>query len=468
MRKTTVLVLSAALALAAGGPGPATAAPRVGGGTSDSNGGGTSDFNGDGYDDLAVGAPGSTVAGVAAAGLVAVAFGSADGLSQDRDVLSQADADVPGEATASARFGTALSAADFNGDGFDDLAVGAPADGVGGSVTVFFGGVDGLGDATAVTGTWHLGTALTAADLDGDGRPELVATETPNNFGRIRRFTVAEGATTLVPTADDSAYGLSALAAGDVDHDGDDDLVALFTQVGGSYSYAYFPGSPAGLATADRVVRTYDGGADLAVGDLDADGFADLVVGRPQEQFGQPLGGEVAVWYGTADGLGDAPGALIGQDSPGVPDAAEEYDQFGSSVAIGDTTGDGYPELAIGAQQETVGALSAAGAVTVLAGGADGFADGRWLTRGVDGVPGTAHAKDAFGWMLLFGDYDGDGHADLAATAIGENPAPGWPYYGDGSVTVVPGAGSSGAGVLTSASFGRSGSLARFGWALGR
>jgi hypothetical protein len=465
-KKWVVSVAVLALAAASVTTGQASAAATAGQTISD--------FNGDGVNDLAIGSPRGIVNGQEV-GSVTVLFGSRQGLSpQSRIVLHQDSPGVPGDAKAGYSFGGALATEDFNGDGFDDLAVGAANDGVTGSVTVFFGSGTGLGQAARVTGTRHLGAALTAGDMDGDGLPEIIATETPDTFGQIKRFIVSRGAFTPVQAADTSSYGYSMLASGDVDNDGYDDLVALYNQVGGSYSFSYFPGSPAGLATEGRTDHMYDGGVDLAIGDLDQDGYADLVVGRSQEKLGMLLGGEVTIWNGSATGLAEEPRVILDQDTPDVPDVAEQYDQFGSSVAIGDITGDGHPELAIGAQQEDVGEVTDAGAVTVLRGSADGVTTtgGQWLTQGSTGVPGAAQAHDQFGWMLLVRDFDGDGNADLTMTAIGENPPADWPYYGEGSVTVVPGdstgATGPGATVWTPDSVGQGPAKSRFGWALGR
>lgn len=417
------------------------------------------------------------MAGQRAAGYVAVVYGSRRGLNPaKRLVLSQNTDGVPGEATATARFGTSLAAADFNGDGFSDLAVGTPNQGAPafprtGSVTVFFGDRNGLSNPAQVTGTNGLGTALTAADMDGDGRPEIVATEAPTNFGQIYRFTVAQGSFTPVRTEDSSVYGLGVLVSGDVNRDGRDDVIAFYNQVGGSYSFSYFPGSEAGLATGARKDYTFDGGFDAAVGDLNRDGFADLVVGRAQEPLGAPLGGTVTIWYGSAEGLPDVASQIITQDTGDVPDVSEELDGFGSAVAIGDVTGDGNPELAIGAQYEDVGDVINAGAVTVLRGSTNGITtSGQWITEGAAGTPGTAQANDLFGWMVALRDYNGDRRADLAATAIGG--ASEWPYYGDGSVTVLlgsdRGAIGRGARVLTGDSVGDNAAQARFGWSLSR
>ncbi|HWS37255.1 MAG TPA: FG-GAP-like repeat-containing protein, partial [Actinoplanes sp.] len=82
----------------------------------------TSDFNSDGYQDLAIGAPGGTVAGKAGAGYVAVIPGSKKGLvPAKKRILSQATAGVPGSPAVGKWFGASLASADLNGDGYADL-----------------------------------------------------------------------------------------------------------------------------------------------------------------------------------------------------------------------------------------------------------------------------------------------------------------------------------------------------------
>src|SRR6185503_17859645 len=95
------------------------------------------DFNGDGYDDLALGLPGEGLGMVTGAGSVLYAYGGRPGLVGSSGVA----APTP---TANARFGSSLAVVDFNGDGYDDIAVGAPGEG-GGVVYVFPGGADGFG-----------------------------------------------------------------------------------------------------------------------------------------------------------------------------------------------------------------------------------------------------------------------------------------------------------------------------------
>lgn len=155
----------------------------------------TGDFNGDGRDDLAVGAPGETVSTFASAGVVNVVYGTASGLSSAGNKLfHQNTPDLEGDLEADDLFGYSLAAGDFNGDGKDDLAVGAPREDVGsianaGAAHVIYGSASGLSvtaipdlilyqDVTNVEEVSEandfFGIALAAGDFNGDGRDDLL------------------------------------------------------------------------------------------------------------------------------------------------------------------------------------------------------------------------------------------------------------------------------------------------------
>ncbi|MFJ3302293.1 FG-GAP repeat protein [Streptomyces sp. NPDC086549] len=152
---------------AAADAGPATAKLRA-------------DFNGDGYADLAVGAPSGTVGGRTEAGYVAVLYGTAHGLSTTgRKVFSQNTAGVPGTAEKGDRFGSALTTADLDRDGYTDLIVGVGGEDTAsggtdsGCLEVVWGGPRGLSGASSLATGRSAGDGLgaqghlTAADTDG-------------------------------------------------------------------------------------------------------------------------------------------------------------------------------------------------------------------------------------------------------------------------------------------------------------
>src|SRR6266540_1729265 len=114
-------------------------------------------------------------------------------------------------------------------------------------------------------------------------------------------------------------------------------------------------------------------GYALAAGDLDGDGFVDLAIGVPGEDTAINGVGAVNVLYGGVDGLSGAGSQLFTQASPGMVGTAEDGDQFGQALAVGDFDGDGVADLAVGVPGEGLGATSSAGAVNVLKGAAGGL-----------------------------------------------------------------------------------------------
>src|SRR5262249_33403283 len=148
------------------------------------------DFNGDGFADLAVGSSLEKVGSVSRAGAVHVLYGSANGITTDGATrLTQEHLGISGPHQTDSLFGAALAAGDFNGDGFADLAVGAPYAsgdlfGQAGMVVVFPGSADGLSNENGVIfderdagetveGAEQYGTALATGDFNHDGKDDL-------------------------------------------------------------------------------------------------------------------------------------------------------------------------------------------------------------------------------------------------------------------------------------------------------
>jgi hypothetical protein len=159
-------------------------------------------------------------------------------------------------------------------------------------------------------------------------------------------------------------------------------------------------------------------------GDFNGDGRADLAVGVDFEDVGGASNaGAVNVLYGGGGGLSATGNQLWHQDSAGVLDAAEENDLVGEALAAGDFDGDGRADLAAGVPVESVGGISAAGAVNVLYGGPDGLsATGNQVWhQDSAGVLGRAEFQDALAFALAGGDLNGDGRADLAVGVPGES-----------------------------------------------
>ena len=417
------------------------------------------DFNGDGFDDLAVGTPsfdnGSALAGVGAANVI---FGSATGLSfagNQRFVASNLNLS---EAAFDA-LGAALAAGDFNGDGFDDLAIGVPGkDSIGGIVNsglvaIVPGAATGLNTAARTTLTDacdgvengdSYGSALIAADFNGDGFDDLAIGAPGETVGTVAAAGAVEvrlgSAAGLAATAQcwhqnspgvlDAAetndrFG-AVLEAGDFNGDGRDDLaIATPTEdddVTNSGVVQVLFGAAAGLTSVGDLLLSdaCDGeealdqyGNALAAGDFNGDGFDDLAVGVPFEDFsGLTNAGQVEVRMGSSTGLGGA-FQCWNQNSSGVLDTAESLDGCGENLIAADFNDDGRDDLAIGAYAEDLGAAANAGGVNVLFGSATGLTSvGDLFLQ--DTVCDGPEANDNLGRELAAGDYNGDGRDDLA------------------------------------------------------
>jgi hypothetical protein len=331
------------------------------------------DFNHDGFADLAAGAPFESVGGASQAGAVSILPGSATGLTASGGRLIT---QVGGTVEANDNFGSALAAGDFNNDGFVDLTAGAPGEAVGsaaaaGAVSVLPGSAGGLTLTggrlfTQVGGAVEegdrFGWALAAGDFDHDSFADLAAAAPFERVGS----TFAAGA---VSTLNGSATGLTAsggrlftqvgsapetfdlfgfaLAAGDFNQDSFADLGtgAPWEDVGSALAQAgavsVLPGSAGGLtATGGRLFTQVAGtveaddqfGSQLAAGDFNHDGFAELAAAAPSEAIGTVSeAGAVSVVQGSGAGLTTTGGQLFTQDSPGVPGTAEPFDSFGGS-----------------------------------------------------------------------------------------------------------------------------------------
>lgn len=416
------------------------------------------DFNGDGYADLAVAASSGKVGGHARAGYVSVVYGSKKGLdTSHRQLISQDTAGIPGGAEADDYFGSGLALGDLDGDGYTDLVVGASGEDVGsvqnaGTLTVVWGGKTGLSGgkvvATGVAGDRVNAQQPTVGDFNGDGHLDL-ATATHLLDGPFTRTAGAAHSGRLLFDLD---YATDDIAAGDVDHDGITDLVGLIHYDGDegddelpSVSYLHGTkqgfGAPVILKKADGI--RVPGGSSIGIGDVNKDGYADLVIGRPLDGSGEDavdparLGGQVAVVYGSAAGPDTSRTTVIDQNTAGVPGTSEAGDGFGWGVSVADVNGDGYADAAVGSPNEDIGNVASAGAVTVLRGGKGGLTGTGAVSfnQNTPGVPGTAEQNDFFGTHTALVDTDQDGRAELYAAAHGENTFDGavWGFRSTGT-----------------------------------
>lgn len=373
----------------------------------------TSDFDGDGRDDLVIPTANEEVNGLVKAGAVSILFGSGSGITATGDqYFDHATPGVAGSPKAYASFGKATATGDFNGDGRDDLAVGSPGMNVSGlpgagSINVLYGTSNGL--SVAGDQLWHrdvagvardpgasdgFGDALAAGDFDGDGFDDL-AVGVPGELLEVGAEDLWNAGTVHVFYG--SSQGLTANR---------DKPYSLLNSVS--------------AATSEPLDRF---GRSLAVGDFDNDGRDDLAIGLPGRSLEDEAMavGAVAILYGTSSGLGSPNDILLKQTSAGIDEESEAGDLFGAALAAGDFDGDGADDLAIGVPGEGLDGVQQAGQVVIVYGGNSGIstADAMVLHQGLNGVDGEPGVNAQFGRYLVAGDFDGDGQDDLAIAASG-------------------------------------------------
>ena len=266
------------------------------------------DLNGDGYGDLAYGEPGGADFANNPTGSVALFLGGAMGLSSTA-------AQVLSDSSMLTGLGASLTATDVNGDGLGDLVVGAPgltAD-VSGTVRVYAGqrGGDSVVMASAVvrapTGRRDLGASLAAADLNGDGYGDVLAGAPAGNA--VLAFSGgATGLSTDAPAVlTDTGAGVGAWLArgGDTNGDGFGDAVLSDQPSMAVNNRALvFAGASAGVSTtpvalrpAETLTTSISFATALAAGDVNGDGFLDLLVNAAAPA------NQLRVYFGGASGV---------------------------------------------------------------------------------------------------------------------------------------------------------------------
>ena len=373
------------------------------------------DVNGDGYSDIIIGSEGFITVGK-----VYSFLGSASGISATPDWTYE-------DILTGGLLGYSVSAAgDINGDGYSDVIVGNPLYGNGetgeGRALVFNGSAAGLSTAPNWTTESNQSSAnygncvFTAGDINGDGFSDVIVGSNlfdngESDEGSAFVYNGSPSGLTGVnwSTAggqDNSVYGFSVSSAGDVNSDGYADVI-----VGAPYydngqtdeGRAFvFHGSAAGLSAVANWSAESDQASSLfgisvsTAGDVNGDGYSDVIIGAHFYSNGQANEGRAYAYYGSASGLSIT--------SNWTAENNNANSNFGNSVSTaGDVNGDGFSDVIIGAYN-----FSSNGRAYVYYGSASGLS----LTSNWNSTISQFAAQ--FGYSVsTAGDINGDGYSDV-------------------------------------------------------
>jgi len=404
------------------------------------------DVNGDGFSDVIVGAI-SYDNGETNEGRAYLYYGRAVGLDTTPAYIAESD-------QAFAEFGGSVAlAGDVNGDGYSDVLVGADAYDNGqtneGRAFLYLGGRTGLfcciPDWTAESnfGGALFGVAVgTAGDVNGDGYSDVIIGAIGYDNGQTdegRAFVYHGSATGPSIVANDEResdqagahFGYSVSAAGDVNGDGYSDVIVGAPHYDNGESeegraYVYL-GIPSGLfgaawtAEGDQAVATF-GYSVASAGDVNGDGYSDVIVGAPFFDNDETGDGRAAVYHGSPSGLSPV--------ANWAADGNQTFCEFGATVAsAGDVNGDGFSDVIVGAPTFDNG-LANEGRAFVYLGSAGGLAATPAWTAESD------QEQAMFGWCVATaGDVNRDGFSDVIVSAHaydnGEvNEGRAWVYLG--------------------------------------
>jgi FG-GAP repeat len=385
------------------------------------------DVNGDGYGDVIVGADRYKQF----TGRIYVYLGNASGLSAT-PIFTATGEDVNNH------FGYSVATAgDVNGDGYDDIIVGAyHYEGFTGRVYVYAGNANGLGATPVFTITGegpniYFGRSVGGAgDVNGDGYDDVIvgAQAYDRWTGRVYVYAGSPsglGATPIFTAGGQGpsdSFGRSVGTAGDVNGDGYSDVVVGAPGYGDFEGRIYVyagsadgPGAVPMFAATGEQINGLFGTSAGAAGDVNRDGYDDIIVGAYHYRG---FTGRVYVYAGSINGLSAAP--IFAATGEG------EHNHFGYSVSTaGDTNGDGYDDIIVGAYQYN----NSTGRVYVYPGNANGLSITPILVATGEG-PASSFGRS----VGTAGDVNGKGRADLVIGACGYHDYTGraYVYLGDG------------------------------------
>ncbi|MBO9200789.1 MULTISPECIES: FG-GAP-like repeat-containing protein [Niastella] len=412
---------------------------------------GAGDVNGDGYSDVIVGAY-MYDNGEADEGAAFIYHGSAAGLSTTAAAMLERN-------QASANFGYSVAGAgDVNGDGYSDVIVGAYMYDNGqadeGAAFIYHGSAAGISTTAAAMvesnqASANFGYSVAGAgDVNGDGYSDVIVGASMYDNGEVDEGAafIYHGAaagisTTAAATVESNQAsansGSSVSGAGDVNGDGYSDVIVgapFFSDGEGNEGAAFiYHGSAAGISTtAAATVESNQFLAFLGIsvagaGDVNGDGYSDVIAGAYLYDHGESNEGAAFIYLGSAAGINTTAAALVESNQASA--------SFGFSVAAaGDVNGDGYSDVIVGAYTYDNG-ISNEGAAFIYHGSAAGIST--TAATMVESNQASAYLGSA---VASAGDVNGDGYSDVIVGAYlydnGEsNEGAAFIYYGNSSGT---------------------------------
>ncbi len=369
------------------------------------------DVNGDGYNDIIIGAPEYSNA----KGLANIFFGGTN-ISSIPDVILEGDG-------TSESFGSAIAGAgDINGDGYDDIIVGAYRNDLGkGKAYIFFGGqnMDVLPDLTLVGEGDYFGLSVSGnVDINNDGLSDIIVGADDHNSepGRVLIYFGKETMTDVPDIVINQEFVTnSRVVSGvkDLNGDGFDDILVGAHNVDGSTGRAYILFGGENMDLIPDVVINGESGSNQfgysvsGAGDVNGDGFGDVIIGA--QRFNNSSGRSYIFFGGhTMDNLADV-----------VLDGEAANDWFGNSVSgVGDMNKDGYDDVIVGAYS-----------YADLTGKSYIFYGGENMDSSADHTYTGEEATDYLGVSVSYaGDVNGDGFVEAIVGAYGHNSFAGKAY----------------------------------------